>query len=139
VIHVELNLSDSGMRFAAGDAVGVLPSNDPALVAALLARLGVDGDDVFEVQSISGGCGMAVALVSAWGGGDGGMRGPAESATAAVSVLNTAAYSSIASIATVLTVYLLLPFHFIFPIFWPPVPGMLNKYFYNTPCSRCVK
>lgn len=54
VIHVELNLSDSGMRFAAGDAVGVLPSNDPALVAGLLARLGVDGDDVFEVESASG-------------------------------------------------------------------------------------
>lgn len=86
MIHVELNLSDSGMRFAAGDAVGVLPSNDPALVAALLARLGVDGDDVFEVQSTSGECGMAVALFGACGGGDGGMRGPAESATAAVAV-----------------------------------------------------
>lgn len=53
VIHVELSLSDSGMRFAAGDAVGVLPANDPALVAAVLARLGVDGDDVFEVQPAS--------------------------------------------------------------------------------------
>jgi hypothetical protein len=53
VIHVELSLSDSGMRFAAGDAVGVLPANDPALVAAVLARLGVDGDDVFEVAPAS--------------------------------------------------------------------------------------
>lgn len=51
VIHVELDLADSGMRFAAGDAVGVLPCNDPALVAGLLARLGVDGDAVFDVQA----------------------------------------------------------------------------------------
>jgi len=51
VIHVELDLADSGMRFAAGDAVGVLPRNDPALVAGLLARLGVDGDAVFDVQA----------------------------------------------------------------------------------------
>lgn len=49
VIHVELDLSDSGMRFAAGDALGVLPRNDPALVESLLSRLGVDGDAVFEV------------------------------------------------------------------------------------------
>lgn len=54
VVHVELELADSGMRFTAGDAVGVLPSNDPALVAALLSRLGVDGDDVFEVEPVSG-------------------------------------------------------------------------------------
>jgi sulfite reductase alpha subunit-like flavoprotein len=54
VVHVELELADSGMRFTAGDAVGVLPSNDPALVAALLSRLGVDGDDVFEVEPASG-------------------------------------------------------------------------------------
>jgi sulfite reductase alpha subunit-like flavoprotein len=54
VIHVELALADSGMRFAAGDAVGVLPHNDPALVAGLLARLEVDGDDVFAVESASG-------------------------------------------------------------------------------------
>lgn len=54
VIHVELALSDSGMRFAAGDAVGVLPHNDPALVAGLLARLDVDGDDVFAVESATG-------------------------------------------------------------------------------------
>lgn len=67
VIHVELELSDSGMRFGAGDAVGVLPANDPALVAGLLARLGVDGDAVFEVQPASGRSGRgSVMCVFVW-------------------------------------------------------------------------
>jgi sulfite reductase alpha subunit-like flavoprotein len=54
VIHVELDVADSGMRFNAGDAVGVLPQNAAPLVTGLLARLGLDGDTVFEVQPASG-------------------------------------------------------------------------------------
>ncbi|WIA31018.1 hypothetical protein OEZ86_001057 [Tetradesmus obliquus] len=54
VIHVELDVADSGMRFAAGDAVGLLPQNAAPLVTGLLARLGLDGDSVFEVTPASG-------------------------------------------------------------------------------------
>jgi hypothetical protein len=55
VVHMELDISDSGMQYGAGDAVGVLPQNDPELVAGLLARLGASADQVFEVQAASGG------------------------------------------------------------------------------------
>jgi sulfite reductase (NADPH) flavoprotein alpha-component len=54
VVHVELDVADSGMHFNAGDAVGVLPQNAAPLVTGLLARLGLDGDAVFEVQAASG-------------------------------------------------------------------------------------
>lgn len=56
VIHVELDIADSGMRYSAGDAVGVLAQNAAPLVTGLLARLGLDGDSVFDVQSASGVC-----------------------------------------------------------------------------------
>lgn len=50
VLHVELDVAGSGMAFAPGDAIGVLPQNDASLVAALLERLGLDGEAVFDVQ-----------------------------------------------------------------------------------------
>jgi sulfite reductase (NADPH) flavoprotein alpha-component len=37
--HIELSLDGSGIRFQPGDALGVLPHNDPALIGALLATL----------------------------------------------------------------------------------------------------
>ncbi|HWL62070.1 MAG TPA: assimilatory sulfite reductase (NADPH) flavoprotein subunit [Steroidobacteraceae bacterium] len=43
VRHVELSLPDE-VRYAPGDALGVVPRNDENLVAALLARLGFDQD-----------------------------------------------------------------------------------------------
>lgn len=39
VRHVELSLEESGLSYEPGDAVGVYPQNDPALVAAILAEL----------------------------------------------------------------------------------------------------
>lgn len=42
--HYELELGDSGIAYEAGDALGVMPVNDPALVALLLARLGLAPD-----------------------------------------------------------------------------------------------
>lgn len=42
--HYEIALGDSGLIYEAGDALGVMPVNDPALVAALLARLGLPAD-----------------------------------------------------------------------------------------------
>ena len=38
--HFEFDLGDSGLNYEAGDALGVLPLNDPALVALLLEQLG---------------------------------------------------------------------------------------------------
>ncbi|MCK0196987.1 sulfite reductase subunit alpha [Ancylobacter sp. 6x-1] len=38
--HYEFDLTGSGLTYEAGDALGVMPLNDPVLVKALLARLG---------------------------------------------------------------------------------------------------
>lgn len=43
VRHVELSLEGSGLRYAAGDAVGVWPRNPPQLVDAWLSALKLDG------------------------------------------------------------------------------------------------
>ncbi|WP_144804908.1 sulfite reductase subunit alpha [Curtobacterium sp. BH-2-1-1] len=41
--HLEFDLGDSGITYAAGDALAVVPHNDPALVDQLLDHLGADG------------------------------------------------------------------------------------------------
>lgn len=41
--HFEFDLGDSGIEYAAGDALAVVPHNDPALVEQLLTHLGADG------------------------------------------------------------------------------------------------
>ncbi|AYD04406.1 sulfite reductase subunit alpha [Neorhizobium sp. NCHU2750] len=46
--HYEFDLADSGLTYEAGDALGVMPVNDPALVDLLVARLGATADT--EVQ-----------------------------------------------------------------------------------------
>ncbi|WP_439615140.1 sulfite reductase subunit alpha [Shinella sp.] len=40
--HYEFDLGDSGLTYEAGDALGVMPVNDPNLVRLLLSRLGAD-------------------------------------------------------------------------------------------------
>jgi sulfite reductase (NADPH) flavoprotein alpha-component len=40
--HVELSLEGSGLTFEPGDALGVVPKNDPRVVEAILATLGFD-------------------------------------------------------------------------------------------------
>jgi len=40
--HVELSLEGSGLSFEPGDALGIVPRNDPALVESLLGALGLD-------------------------------------------------------------------------------------------------
>lgn len=40
VWHYEIDLADSGLTYQAGDSMGVHPVNDPALVEALMAKLG---------------------------------------------------------------------------------------------------
>lgn len=42
--HFELDLAGSGLTYEAGDALAVIPRNDPELVDALIARLGVGPD-----------------------------------------------------------------------------------------------
>ncbi|MEN4912633.1 sulfite reductase subunit alpha [Erwinia amylovora] len=42
--HFEFDLSNSGLKYEAGDALGVIPVNDPALVNLLLAQLKSDYD-----------------------------------------------------------------------------------------------
>ena len=41
-IHVDYSLEGSGLTYVTGDALGVIPCNDPALVDALIAALGLD-------------------------------------------------------------------------------------------------
>lgn len=43
--HLEIELEGSGLIYAAGDALGVMPANDSALVAEMLAALGCDGEE----------------------------------------------------------------------------------------------
>jgi len=45
VNHVEFSLEGSGLAYEAGDALGVVPQNCPALVADVLAALGCDGEE----------------------------------------------------------------------------------------------
>jgi sulfite reductase (NADPH) flavoprotein alpha-component len=44
--HFEIVLEGSGLSYEAGDALGVVPANCPALVEELLAALGFSGDEV---------------------------------------------------------------------------------------------
>lgn len=44
VRHIELSLEGSGLTYAPGDALGVVPANDPRQVAELIETLGLDGD-----------------------------------------------------------------------------------------------
>lgn len=55
VRHIELDLSDSGLTYQAGDALGVWFENDPALVAEILSVLSLSGEEIIELngQSIS--------------------------------------------------------------------------------------
>ncbi len=48
VRHFEIDLADSGISYAAGDSVAVHPVNDPRLVEALLAALGVGPDHAVD-------------------------------------------------------------------------------------------
>lgn len=47
VRHLELCLADTGLSYRPGDSLGVLPGNDPVLVARLIAQVGgAAGEDV---------------------------------------------------------------------------------------------
>lgn len=48
--HVELSLAGSGLTFEPGDALGVMPRNDPAMVDALLGALSLSADAPLAVK-----------------------------------------------------------------------------------------
>jgi len=50
--HFEIVLEGSGLSYEVGDALGVMPKNDPVLVEELLATLGCNGDE--QVKDASG-------------------------------------------------------------------------------------
>ncbi|HEX6144536.1 MAG TPA: assimilatory sulfite reductase (NADPH) flavoprotein subunit [Geminicoccaceae bacterium] len=52
-IHLELSLAGSGLTFEPGDSIGIVPENDPAMVAAVLEAARLDGDAVFGAASIA--------------------------------------------------------------------------------------
>ncbi len=52
-IHVDISLGDSGLEYVAGDALGVIPQNDPALVDAFLAEMRLDGAEMVNVAEDS--------------------------------------------------------------------------------------
>ena len=51
--HVELSLAGSGITYQPGDAIGVLPQNDPALVERVLSAAGLAGDDALHAALTS--------------------------------------------------------------------------------------
>jgi sulfite reductase (NADPH) flavoprotein alpha-component len=59
--HIELSLEDSGLAYQPGDALGVVPRNDQALVAALLERLGLSADAPVTVKERTTSLGEALA------------------------------------------------------------------------------
>jgi sulfite reductase (NADPH) flavoprotein alpha-component len=42
--HIELDLADSGIQYEVGDSLGIVPSNHPALVDAVIAAIGAPPD-----------------------------------------------------------------------------------------------
>lgn len=53
VNHVEFDLSAGGpsLAYEAGDALGVIPHNDPELVSAVLSALGADGEEAVSTKT----------------------------------------------------------------------------------------
>uniref|UniRef100_A0A7S0RB52 Methionine synthase reductase n=1 Tax=Chlamydomonas leiostraca TaxID=1034604 RepID=A0A7S0RB52_9CHLO len=55
VLHLQLDLGNSGMRYEAGDAIGVLPCNSHDLVVNTLKQLKLSPDTVVHVKPLEGG------------------------------------------------------------------------------------
>ena len=50
--HIELSLEGSGILYEPGDALGVIPQNDPALADAVLSAAGLSGDSLLRTALI---------------------------------------------------------------------------------------
>lgn len=62
--HIELSLKDSGLSYNPGDALGVVPTNDPELVASLLEVMGWDEESVVTVSKLGETLPLKEALTS---------------------------------------------------------------------------
>ena len=51
-LHLSLSIADSKVHYEAGDACGVIPQNDPYLVAQILDALKFSGDEQVEVAKV---------------------------------------------------------------------------------------
>ncbi|HEX7654775.1 MAG TPA: sulfite reductase subunit alpha [Verrucomicrobiae bacterium] len=51
VRHYEILLGQSGLTYEVGDALGVIPENDPAVVTAILQVIGASGDEPVAVDN----------------------------------------------------------------------------------------
>jgi sulfite reductase (NADPH) flavoprotein alpha-component len=60
--HVELSLEDSGLTYEPGDALGLMPSNDPACVDAVLAALDLTPSTLVKIRGESTPLGDALRL-----------------------------------------------------------------------------
>ncbi|MEH7126283.1 sulfite reductase subunit alpha [Bacillus sp. JJ1532] len=47
--HIELSLKGSGLSYVPGDALGIVPANDPELVSSLLEEMGWDREEIVTV------------------------------------------------------------------------------------------
>jgi sulfite reductase (NADPH) flavoprotein alpha-component len=47
--HLELSLEGSGIAYEPGDALGIVPRNDPALIEAILKAAGLEGDSALTL------------------------------------------------------------------------------------------
>jgi sulfite reductase (NADPH) flavoprotein alpha-component len=50
--HIEFDLGESGLDYAVGDAFGVFPSNDPALVHSVISAIGAKPDHAIGARSL---------------------------------------------------------------------------------------
>lgn len=48
--HIEIDISESGLRYQAGDALGLWFKNDPALVSELLELLWIEGSETVSIE-----------------------------------------------------------------------------------------
>lgn len=46
--HIVIDLSKSGIQYAVGDSVGILPNNDPELVQRMLDEMGATGEEIVK-------------------------------------------------------------------------------------------
>jgi sulfite reductase (NADPH) flavoprotein alpha-component len=51
-IHMGFSLTGSDLSYDAGDALGVIPKNDPALVAEILDSVQLSGDELIELPKV---------------------------------------------------------------------------------------
>jgi sulfite reductase (NADPH) flavoprotein alpha-component len=48
--HIEFSLEGSGLSYVPGDALGIIPSNDPELVASILEKMNWDADEAVVIN-----------------------------------------------------------------------------------------